>query len=798
MQDLKFALRQLLKSPGFTAVAVLTLALGIGATTAIFSIVNAILLRPLPFQDPDRLVMVFENHLGNGFRKGRVGPPMIEEWRKQSTVFEGLAGWGGETLTLTGRGTPETLSGARFSANIFSLLGVKPALGRDFLPEEEIYGKHFVVLLSHELWQTRFGSDPAVVGQSLLLDGEPHTVIGVMPPRTMFPERDTQFWTPLAFSPDKLKQRHAHGYLVYGRLKPGVSLEQANNEMAVISKRLEAASSENEGWGAEVHPLHEIVVGDSRRILLVLLGSVGLVLLIACANIANLVLARSLARSREFAVRAALGAGRGQMIRQLLTENLMLAAVGGLGGTLLAFAGLRFLGGFALPALPRVAEGIPLDARTLGFTGVATLFTGLVCGLLPSLQFSNAKLSRDLNDSSRGSSAGRVRQRLRSGLVVSEVALSVILLTAAGLLLQSFSRLLAQPLGFRPEQVVSMKITLPDKTYPEQDDRVRFFDRVLSQVRSLPGVQEAALVLGLPLSGDTTGMAVWIPEAPPRQPGEAVAAGYAQVSPGYFRTLNIPLLQGRDFTEQDGPGSTPALIVDETFVRNFHLGTDVLGRRIRIGDRLDQGEIIGVVKDIKRTGMADTFRGEVYRASRQICWGNMTLVVRSQRESGELTRAIRGELDRIDRDVPIQGLTTLTQLVETSVAPRRLSTELLGGFAGVALLLAALGLYGVLAYTVTQRRQEIGIRMALGAQRRDVFQLVLGQGLRLMLLGIALGVAGAIALTRVLGQMLFQTSPQDPLTFALVTATLCVATVVACWLPAQRAARVDPMVALRE
>ncbi|MCW5559317.1 MAG: ABC transporter permease, partial [Verrucomicrobiae bacterium] len=514
MQDLRFALRQLLKNPGFTAVAALTLAIGIGANTAIFSFVNAILLRPLPFKDPERLVMVFENHLGNGFRKGRVGPPMLDEWRKQSTVFEGLAGWGGETLTLTSRGIPETLSGARFSANIFRLLEVKPALGRDFLPEEETYGNHFVVLLSHELWQTRFGGDPTLLGQSVTLDGESYTVIGVMPPRTMLPERDTQFWTPLAFSPDKLTQRHAHGYRVYGRLKPGISLEQANHEMAVISKRLETVSAENEGWGAEVHPLHEVIVGDSRRILLVLLGSVGLVLLIACANIANLVLARSLARSREFAIRAALGAGRGRMIRQLLTENLMLAALGGIGGTFLAFVGLRFLAGFALAALPRVAEGIPLDARTLGFTVVATMVTGLVCGLLPALQFSNARLTHDLNDSSRAASPGRLRQRLRNGLVVSEVTLSVILLTAAGLLLQSFSKLLAQPLGFRPEQVVRMNLTLPDKTYPEQEDRVRFFDQVLSQVRSLPGVQSAALVMGLPLSGDDTGMAVWIPEAP--------------------------------------------------------------------------------------------------------------------------------------------------------------------------------------------------------------------------------------------------------------------------------------------
>ncbi|MCI0540829.1 MAG: ABC transporter permease [Verrucomicrobiales bacterium] len=644
MNDLKYAFRQLLKNPGFTAVAVLTLALGIGANTAIFSFVNAILLRPLPFKEPERLVMVFENHLGNGWRKTEVDPTMVGEWRRQSTVFEGLAARGRGSFILTGQGQPESLVGSRFSANIFPLLGITPVLDRDFLPEEETYGKHQVVLLSNELWQRRFGGDSSVIGQSILLDAEPHTVIGVMPPRTFFPERNTQLWVPLAFSPNRLTQRHSHSYLVYGRLKPGVTLEQANAEMSLISQRLEEASAENKGWGAEVHLLHEITVGGSRRVLLVLLGAVGLVLLIGCGNIANLLLARSVSRMREFAIRAALGAGRGQMIRQLLTEGLLLAALGGLGGTFFFFfssLALEALVQFSPPDMPRVWEGIQIDGRALGFTALATALTGLLFGLLPALQFSNLALARDLNESSRGTSASLLRQRLRGGLVVSEVALSVMLLIGAGLMIRSFSRLLAQPLGFRPEHVVRMNLILPDKKYPEQGDRARFFDDVLARVQVLPGVQSAALVMGLPLSGDQDGLAVWIPEAPPPAPGEAVSAGYAQVSPGYFRTMNIPLLQGRDFSEQDRTNTIPVLVVDETFVKKFKLGTNVLGRRIRIGDSVEHGEIIGVVTDIKRTSISDLARGEMYRTYKQLSWGGMTLVVRTERDPEEITRAAK-------------------------------------------------------------------------------------------------------------------------------------------------------------
>jgi putative ABC transport system permease protein len=800
LSDLKFALRQLRKHPGFTAVAVVTLGFGIGANTAMFSFVNAILLRGLPYAEADRLVMVFENHVTNGWFKVDIGAPVLEEWRRQSTVFEGLAGvrrYG--NFTLTGRGAPETLSGTLFSANLFPLLRLQPWLGRGFLPEEETYGNHHVVLLSFELWQRRFGGDRTILGQSLTLGGEPYTVIGVMPPRTISPDgaRLREVWLPLAFRPEELRQRHAHNYSVYGRLKPGATLEQARAEMNAVAVRMAESDAQNRGWGAEVHPLHDVLVGNTERLLLVLLGSVGLVLLIGCANIASLLLARSAARTREFAIRAALGAGRGVLLRQLLTECAVLAGAGGLLGVFMARVGLTALIQFSPPDLPRMAEGVPLDGVTLAFTAMISLMAGALFGWMPAWQSSNPALAKELGETSRGSSAGPARRFIRSALVTGELALSVILLIGAGLTVRSFGRLVAQNPGFVPEHLVSLSINLPAQKYPAQPERARLFDVLLPAVRALPGVESASCAFGVPLTSINSTLSVTVRDAPPPAPGESVAAGYGQVSPGYFATMKTQFVQGRDFTEFDSTNAPEVVIVDETFTKQFKLGPQPLGRRLNIGDGAEDVEIVGMVKDVKRSGLASPYRGEMYRPYRQACWGYMTLVVRTRREPADLTRAIRVELDRLDRDLPLENVRTMTQLVAANVAQRRLSTQLLTGFAFGALLLAALGLYGVLAYMVTQRTREIGIRLALGAKRSDVLSLVIGQGMSLALAGIGLGLMGAFALSRVLQRLLYEVQPTDLLTFTLVPSVLAVVALIACWLPARRAARVDPIEALR-
>src|SRR6266542_816256 len=617
-----------------------------------------------------------------------------------------------------------------------------------------------------------------------------------MPPETHFPRRDTEVWLPLAFEPWELQYRHAHNYLVLGKRKPGISLNQANTEMSLIAERMAAADAENKGWGAEVHGLQQAMVGDVQRVLFVLLGAVGLVLLIGCANIANLLLTRSTARVREFAIRAALGAGRGQLIRQLLAESLLICAVGGLAGWLLATAGLAGLIRLSPPDLPRVWEGIHLDRSALMFTASLTLMTGLLFGLVPALQASNPALARELTESARGT-AGIRRGRLRSSLAVAEVALSVILLIGAGLMIRSFGRLLTQDFGFNPEQVVTMHINLPSKKYPNQSDSQRLFDQLLARLRTLPAVMASGGIFGLPLSGWIEGQDLELVGAPPLKPGELLTADYAQVSPGYFAAMHIPLLQGRDFTERDTPNAPLVLVVNESFIRQFKLGTNVLGRRLKVTESSGESEIVGVVKDVKHQDLATPTRGGMYRSYKQVCWAQMTVVIRTQRDPLDVTRAVRAELDQLDKDLPIGNVRTMTQLVESSVAQRKLSVRLLSGFSGVALLLAAIGLYGVLAYTVTQRTREIGIRSALGAQRADVIGLVLWQGMKLAAVGVVIGLAGAFALTHLIRSLLFGVAPTDPLTFVVIPVLLATVALLACWLPALRASKIDPIEALR-
>ncbi len=534
MNDLKFAFRQLVKNPGFTAVAVITLALGIGANTAIFSFVNAILLRPLPFPDADRLVQVYENYSMSGARRVPVEPPIFNEWRKQNKSFDGLAARAFRGFILTGRGDPEGLAAGELSANVFSLLRVQPLLGRTFLPEEETYGKQHVVLLSYELWERRFGKDRGIIGQNITLSDEPYTVIGVMPARTFFPDRNTQVWTPLAFAPEEAANRQSHNYAVYGRLKPGITVAQAEADLNLISWRIGEHDPQSKGWAAEVHPLREILVGDSKTLLLVLLGSAGAVLLIGCANIASLLLARSAARSHEFAIRAALGARRGQMIRQLLTESLLLAGLGALAGLLLASLGLPILIRISPPDLPRIWEGVRLDGRTLGLAIAISLLTGMAFGLVPALQSVNSAQAGALSESSRGSSPGRQRHRVRRALVILEIAVSLILLVGAGLTIRSFGRLLSQPLGYNPEKVISFEVGLTDKKYEESAAPARFFETLLTNIRNLPGMRSAALVAGLPLAHWDANVFVSVDGMPQRTPADGATAQYRADQPGLF------------------------------------------------------------------------------------------------------------------------------------------------------------------------------------------------------------------------------------------------------------------------
>jgi putative ABC transport system permease protein len=568
--------------------------------------------------------------------------------------------------------------------------------------------------------------------------------------------------------------------------------------MALIASRMAAADEQNKGWGVDVFPMLEIQVGNARNLLLVLLGSVTLVLLIACANIANLLLARASSRGHEFAVRAALGAGRGQIIRQLLTESGLLAVLGGLAGILLAWIGLAVLFRVSPPDLPRIAEGVSLDGRTLAFTGGISLLAGLTFGLAPAWQISRQTITRELKEATRGSSAGSRRRQLRSAFVVSEVALALMLLIGAALMIRSFGRLLAQDLGYQTQNLVNVPFNLPDKSYPSLGSKLAFFERLRDQAAALPGVDSAAVIYGLPLGSETSDMAVEIVGAPPPHPGESLSAGYSQISPGYFKTMDIPLLQGRDFTSRDRTNATPVLIVDQIFAKHFKLGANPIGRLVNVGDGAQKAEIVGLVKTVKRgEDLADPPRGEMYRPFLQNCWGYMNLTLRTERTPEEISRALRVELDQLDKDLPIEKVCRLTQLMDAAVAQRRLSVQLLGGFSGIALVLTAIGLYGVLAYSVGQRSREIGIRMALGAQQKDVLKLVLGEGMMMMGIGLIVGLGGALALSRLLRSLLFGVTATDPLTYLLVPLVLAGVALLACFLPARRAAKVDPMVALR-
>ena len=792
LQDFRYGLRVLAKSPGFTLVAVLTLALGIGANTAIFSVVNAVLLRPLPYQNADELTALYVTNSRAEFEWPMAAAAYLS-LKGQNRVFADVAalsnkGW---PANLTGGGEPERLQGFQVSANLFRVLGVGAARGRTFLDEEDRPGNNRVVVLSHEFWQRRFGGAHDVVGRPVTLNGVPHTVVGVMPADFRFLAR-TDVWTPLAFTPAEESDASSNYLVVVGRRRPGVTVEQARAEVESLTRG--RINDPNSDRVAGLKPLQAVMTEGVRTMLLILFAAVGFVLLIACANVANLLLARGGARRRELAVRAALGAGRGRLVRQLLVESALLAVAGGAAGLLLAGWCTEFLvGGLpeSLAAANAHVAGLRLDSAALAFTFGLSLLTTVVFGLAPALQTSRVNLNEALKEGGRGDTAGARQSRLRSWLVVAETALAMVLLAGAGLMVKSFWRLHQTSPGFEPAGALTAQIDPAGDRYKEFEQVVGFYRQLLERVGAVPGVRHAGIINSL----DAT-TSVSVEGHPPVAPEQRPQAGTNQVGGDYFRAMGIPLRAGRFFDDRDVKGARPVVIVDETFVRRHFPGEDPLGKHLRMGDT--SREIVGVVGATRRYDMTDEPSPRVYLPYQQENWWSMTLVVRPH--AGDplaLVPAVRRELAAIDKDQPVHNFRRLEESVAEWLTPQRFSTLLLASFAGLAVLLAAVGIYGVMSYSVTQRTHEIGVRVALGAQTSDVLRMVVGRGMLLTLAGVGVGLAASLALTRLLRSLLFGVSETDPLTFAGVALLMTSVALVACLVPALRATRVDPMVALR-
>jgi putative ABC transport system permease protein len=802
-QDLRYGLRQLLKNPGFAAVTVLTLALGIGANTAIFSVVNALLLRPLPYPDSDRLMMLSNNSKGGD--GGNTDYPTFADWRARSQSFEELAAfmsWGG---VMTGEGDPEMVGGVRVSADYFRMLGVAPMLGRDFSPEEDRPDTRFVVMLSHALWTSRFHSDPTVIGQPIKVSDETFTVIGVMPPGFEDLVADNfygpaQVWAPIGYSgtePYACRTcRHLRGF---GRLKAGVTFAQAKAEMDAIMNVIVRDHPESYApdSGVSMVKLQDKFVGGLRTTLIVLLAAVGFVLLIACANVANLLLARANQREREIALRLALGARPWRIVRQLLTESFALSLLGAGLGLLLAIWGTQLLVNLSPMTMLKLQEA-KTDGSVLSFTLLVTLATGVLFGLFPALQASKADVQHALKESGKSSPSLR-QNRLRGSLVVAEIALSVVLMVGAGLLIRSFERILSVPPGFEPGNLMTMTVSAVGAGYGKDEQVAAYYKKIIDKTRALPGVEAAGVVSVLPFSANYDNCGFFIEEKPLANPTQAPGARRYVISPDYLHAMGIPLLRGRPFNEHDDANAPLVALISKTAAERNWPNEDPIGKRIRLGGPDDPlRTIVGIVNDVRQQGLDERPGNQAYVPCAQVFGFGMTLVVRTSVDPASLTSAVRREVRAVDASQPVSDVVMMRQLISSSVAQRRFMLLLMGVFAAVALFMAAIGIYGVISYSVAQRKQEFGIRMALGAQRHEVFQLVLGQGFRLMLVGLVFGVAGAFALTRVLEHLLFQTTTKDPVTFALVTVTLCAAATVACWLPAQRAVKMNPMAALRQ
>ncbi|MCG3160733.1 MAG: hypothetical protein JMDDDDMK_01808 [Acidobacteria bacterium] len=806
LQDIRYAFRTFRKRPGFTLVAIIALALGIGANTAIFSVINSILLKPLAYKDPAALVSINHDYPKINL-KASVSAIGYTHYRDNAKSFESMAAVTGGSFNLTGGGDPERLNGSPVTHNLFSTLGAQPALGRVFLPEEDQPGKNKVVVLSHAFWQRRFGGDPGLVNKTITLNDESYTVVGVMPASFQFGRELGQvldLWTPIAFTSEQLQFNRLtnENLFVIARLKPGVTIQQAQSELNTIADNLRReyfpAGADRSNWGLATQPFRELVIGDIRQALWILMGIVSLVLLIACANVANLLLARAADRQKEMAIRTALGAGRWRVIRQLLTESALLSVVGGAFGLLLAWWGIGALVKVNETQIPRANE-IGLDWRVLAFTLGVSLLTGVIFGLVPALQTSKADLHETLKEGGRSGSGG-ARGWVRSTLVVFEMALALVVLISAGLLIRSFWRVQQVNPGFEPRNLLTMSVGLPMTKYSERPQRANFYKEVLSRIRALPGVRSAGACSILPLSGNNSSGSFRI-EGRDTPQGQSLPHGDRwAATTDYFSTMKIPIIRGRFFDDRDTIDSTPVAIIDQTLASKYWPNEDPMGKRISFEggpqNRIWR-EVVGIVGHVKHRSLEGESRVQYYIPHAQMQNPNMNLVIRTDADPTSLAGVARGAISGLDKDLPVYRVQTMERFVVDSMAQRRFAMTLLGVFASVALALAAVGLYGVLSYSITQRSHEIGVRMALGAQARDVLRLVIGQGMLLALIGVALGVVGAFLLTRLMSSLLFGVGASDPLTFAAIALLLTLVALVACLVPALRATKVDPMVALR-
>lgn len=804
-KDIRYAIRSLLKRPGFTFIAVLTLGLGIGANAAIFSLINALVLSPPLIKDPDRVVAVWPTPTSKRI-EGSASYLDLQDWRARNHSFEDIAGYKPNGFNLITNGEAERIQGMRVTANFFPLIRVGIWRGRDFKPEEDQRGSQPVAIISYEFWQNRFGGNDAILNQSITLNAKPHTIIGILPPKFQFPlsVKDAEVWTTVTGEGSNLPERGAHVLLAIGRLKPGVSLPQAEAELAAIATNLgDEFPKTNRDTTVYLVSAHEQIVGrDVRRALWLLLGAVGFILLIACTNAANLLLVRATARQKEIAIRAALGAGRWHIARQMIVESLLLSLLAGATGLLIAGWGLGAIRYYGADQLPRLDE-VQISGRVLLFTFAVSILTGLLFSVIPTLKASNADVNEVLKSGSRTATSGRSLRFWRDTLVVAEIALSLILLVGAGLMIRSFAQLVGVPPGFDPNNVLTGRISLTRDIYNNPDECVRYTDEALARLRALPGVESAAFVSPMPFSGGNVGSDFKIEGRPQPEPGKAPTASNRSVSEEYFQSMKIALLKGRYFNTQDKRGGVGAAIVNQTLVQRYFANEDPIGKRIsNIGANQNDGdpeqwEIVGVVGDVHHSSLTKAASPEIYLPYRQNSWGWGNFLIRTKGDPAGLTESFRREIRAMDKTVPLTNVKPLKEAIADTVTQSRFYTFLFGLFGAVGLVLTMSGVYGVISYTVSQRTQEIGIRMALGATRSNVVRLVLMQGLVLSVVGAAVGLAISFALSRVIVSLLFAVTPTDVTTFGLATAVLFASALLASYVPARRATKVDPLVALR-